>query len=182
LNASPNLRVAAFCVIATAALVGVATRLSKMTTVTAEPAAFELKSLDLRVGEPIGNAAFDGVRNTEPPGVRLRVPGCIDSVFVVPIEILSPTAPQIADNTYSQMPYYRSTDVYGGRIRKDFSHLSKVASYLAARVFVDARNVDINYFLRVYAPSGCDIEPAAYLAWAAAILKLASAIGPAGSR
>jgi hypothetical protein len=92
----------------------------------------------------------------------------------VPIEILSPTAPQIADSAYRRMPCYHSTDVYRGQIRKDFSHLAKVASYVAARASVDARNIDINYFFRAYAPSRCDIGPEAYIGWVTAIFKLTS--------
>jgi hypothetical protein len=155
-----------------ASLVGLASRLVKINVPVVE-----FQSPELRLGEAIGDATFDGIVENGPFGVRLRLTQCSDVVYGVPIAILHVATPQIANRAYGRSPLYRSTDVYRGQIREEFSYFSRLSSFFAAR-FLNPDSVDISFFVRFYSPSDCDIGRSTYVLWAGAILKLESQRAP----
>jgi hypothetical protein len=159
--------------IAAAGLIGVGTRFERKSAGRLEPVAFDTGRLEISLGESMGSAVVDGVVKKPLDGLRLRLPQCGRPAFVVPVPILSVTGPQVLDRTYG-LPTYRSTDVYRGHIRDGFSHLSKVASYVAARAAAlrSGSTIGDDYYVRAYVPSDCAVSTDVYLEWAATVLKL----------
>jgi hypothetical protein len=173
MNATRNLRFVTLGAIAAAGLIGAGTRLEWRSAGGLEPVAFDPRRLEMSTGDSIGNAVVDSVVNKPLEGLRLRLPQCGNPAFVVPIPILSVTDPQVLDRAYG-LPAYRSTDVYRGHIRDGFSHISRVTSYITARAAAlwSGPTISYDFYVRAYVPSDCTISTAAYVEWAAAVLKL----------
>jgi hypothetical protein len=159
-------------VVVVAVLVGVAKRLKHESA--GAPVNVNPKATELRIGDAIGEAVFEGVVEAPLPGFRLRLARCSGAVFILVVPLASGSAPQVLDQIYGHPPY-RSTDVYGGQIREEFSQVSKWASYIAARVRASwsrKQTGQEEVFVRAYAPSDCNVGQVAYLEWADAVLRL----------
>jgi hypothetical protein len=167
LTSKPIPRIVAFIVIAAAVLAGLASRV-----VFPNPRAggiwfAGIASMDLRVGQALGDGTFDGVEQEPIPALRLRTKLCSEPVFAVPLRLSAVAITQVADASYLRLGGYRSTDVYSANVRKNFSHLDR----LLARAMLETAD---GFFVRFYAPSHCEIGDDAYVAMANAILNFGS--------
>jgi hypothetical protein len=184
LNATRNLRLLTLGVIAAVALIRTGAHLEWKTPGGPEPVDFDTRQLEMNLGDSIGNAVIDSVVNKPLEGLRLQLPQCGNPAFVVPLPIMSVTDTQVLDRAYG-LPAYRSTDVYRGHIRDGFSHISRVTSYIAARMAApwSGSTIGDDYYVRAYVPSDCTVSPDAYVEWAAAVLKLGRKVaGAEGSK
>jgi hypothetical protein len=180
-NATRNLRLVTLGVIAAVVFVRAGTRLEWKSAGGLESVVFDdTRQLEMSLGDSIGNAVVDSVIRRPLTGVRLRLPQCGNPTFVVPMPILSVAVPQFADRAYG-LPSYRSTDVYRGHIRDGFSHISRMASYVAARVTAlwSGPTISDDYYVRAYVPSDCTVSTDAYVDWAAAVLRLGRKVAEA---
>ena len=171
MNTKRNLRIATLGAIAAAALIHAGARLEWKSAAGVEPVAFDARPLSL--GDSIGNAVIDGVVNKPLPGVRLRLAQCGNPAYVFPISIVSVSEQQVVDRTYGLLAY-QSTDVYRGHVRDGFSHISRIASYVATRaaaLWSTEQIINEDRYVRAYVPSDCVVGREAYVEWAAAVLK-----------
>ena len=67
------------------------------------------------------------------------------------------------------MPGYARIDVYDGRIRPEFSRVSKIY----ARAMLRSYNEQAGFYVRFYAPADCPISEREFVAWANELLKAA---------
>lgn len=149
-------------VIIAACLLGVASRLvTAAEHVTSRVIAMEQ---ELRVGQPLGDAIYDGVYDAGPSNFRLRWKGCDDPVVAVPMPLYFVGAPDVADQAFGRLPGYSSIDVYHGRIRTNFSYFER----LKARNPFQAAG----FFVRFYVSPACAIETGAYVKMASAVLNV----------
>jgi hypothetical protein len=161
------LRVVALLVVAGASVAGLTFRIAMVDSGESRGSFSGLLSLNLRLGQPIGDAIFDGIAEYGIPGLRLRLKQCEEPIFAVPLTLTSATGASLADRGYRKPAAYLSTDVYRGQIRKDFSHFSRLIAYLS-----ESPNFDGGYFfVRFSAPTNCHVESEAYIGWAGTILK-----------
>jgi hypothetical protein len=170
-----SLRAIALLLVAGSSLAGLAFRISAIDSGQGHAQFPGLQGLNLRLGQPLGDAIFDGLTEESPAGLRLKLKQCEEPVIAAPMLLTAVAGCQVADRAYRTSPAILSTDVYHGRIRKGFTHFSR----LIARGILDAYNGDDRYFVRFYAAEDCHVENAAYLDWAEAILSPGSKAGRA---
>jgi hypothetical protein len=176
LTANSSLRALAFLVVAAAALAGVATRVATARFGAAQTPFAGIQTIDLKPGQSLAGAVFDGIADDDVSSVRLKASGCGEHVFASPILLTAVEIPQAADRAYLKDPHYRSLDVYNGRVRDGFSHVRR----LIARAFLETYNSEAGYYVRFYAPSNCEIPDDDFVKWAGEIMRLASRPGAAG--
>jgi hypothetical protein len=169
-NSFSRLRTAAFVLVAFAALASLISRIAIAGSGEGLVAFAGVQSLDLPIGQPIGQAIFDGIVGEPFPSVRLRVSQCVDPIFVTAMPLKSVAVAEFTDRAYLDHPGYTATSVYRGKVRPHFSHFFR----LFARNPLEPYNLDTGYFVRFYAPANCVIDTQAYVEWARLILPLAS--------
>lgn len=176
LTANSSLRGFALLVVAAAALAGVATRVATARLGAGEAPFAGIQTIDLKPGQSLGGAVFDGIADDDVSSVRLKANGCGDPIFASPILLTAVEIPEAADRAYLKDPRYRSIDVYDGGVRREFSHVRR----LIARALLETYNSPAGYYVRFYAPSACEIADADFVKWAGEIMTLASRPGAAG--
>ena len=175
LTANSSLRGLAFLIVAAAALAGVATRVATARLGAAQAPFAGIQSIDLKPGQTLAGAVFDGIADDDISSVRLKANGCDEPIFASPILLTAVEIPQAADRAYLKDPRYRSLDVYDGAVRRGFSHVRR----LIARALLETYNSQAGYYVRFYAPSNCEIADADFVKWAGEIMRLASRPGAA---
>lgn len=134
-------------------------------------AIIDFRSLNSSDGKLAGEAAFDRVDDDDFIVLRLRLVGCGEPVFALPISLISVAAPDIADQRFLSSPDYWRIDVYDGRVSKGLSYFSRI---IAPYLTVNENIFDRNNFIRFYAPKDCNIPDTSYVRWSDIILKQAS--------
>lgn len=119
---------------------------------------------ELRVGQPLGDAVYDGVYDDGPSNFRLLWKGCDDPIVAVPMPLYFVGAPDVADRAFGRLAGYISTDVYRGKIRTNFSYFDRL---IARNPFQAA-----GFFVRFYASSACAVDTDAYGKLASAVLNV----------
>jgi hypothetical protein len=139
------------------------------------PVALNIGKLsELRLGQPIGEATFDGFEESVENGLRLRMTQCHGPVFALPLSLTAVTGAEIADRAYGKLYGYGKADVYQGKAYRGFSRFRR----LIARSLVEYYHSDSNFFVRFYAPIDCNLPDDAYVTCAKSILGgLASGLG-----
>jgi hypothetical protein len=168
LTAKLGLRAVSLILLAAAAVAGLGIRIAHLNVADAAAPFAGIQSLDLSEGQSVGNARFEGITQNDFPSLQLRLTGCSEPVYAMPLQLTAVSIPADADQVYAGFPHYASTDVYRGQVRQNFSHLSRVI----ARGFVDTYNLETGYYVRFYAPTDCGIREDDFVELTRAILKL----------
>jgi hypothetical protein len=160
-----DVRALAFVAVALACVGGVASRVVLATLHPPVPLIIG-KLSELRLGQSIGEATFDGFDDSVENATRLRLMQCHGPVFALPLALTAVTVAEIADRAYGKLDGYRKADVYQGKVYRDFSRFRR----LITRSLVEYYYSESGFSVRFYAPADCNLPDAAYVACAKSLL------------